>query len=90
MPLSVRLDPGTEARVKRLAFRTGQSKSQVVREAIAVYAGDREQSVPAQSAYERLKHVIGVARGGADRLSEDTGAAFAALVRAKRHAGRPR
>jgi hypothetical protein len=34
--------------------------------------------------------VIGVARGGADRLSEDTGAAFAALVRAKRHAGRPR
>lgn len=90
MPLSVRIDARTEARIKRLAFRTGHSKSQVVREAIATYAGDSEKPEHAQSAYERLKHVIGVARGGSDRLSEDTGDTFAALARAKRHARRPR
>ena len=37
MPFSFRPDPETEALIRRVAARTGWSKSQVVREAVAQY-----------------------------------------------------
>jgi hypothetical protein len=40
MPFSLRLDPDTEAKIRRLAVSSGRSKSQVVREAVARYAAD--------------------------------------------------
>jgi predicted transcriptional regulator len=41
MPFSLRLDPDTEARIRRLADDTGQSRSAAVREAVARYAAER-------------------------------------------------
>ena len=38
MAISVRLDPETEALIRRMARTAGRSKSWVVREAVAAYA----------------------------------------------------
>ena len=38
MPFSLRLDPETEAKIRKLTLATGRTKSQVVREAVAQYA----------------------------------------------------
>ncbi|MSO82486.1 MAG: CopG family transcriptional regulator [Acidobacteria bacterium] len=36
MPFSLRLDPDTEAKIRKLTAATGRSKSEVVREAVAI------------------------------------------------------
>ena len=38
MPFSLRLDPDTEAKIRRLSAAMGRSKSEVVREAVARFA----------------------------------------------------
>ena len=91
MPLSVRLTPKTEGAVKRLARQTNQSRSAVVREAIAVL----ERALAAPGArqprpWDALAHLIGAADSGGNRLSEDTGERFRALLRQKAHARRTR
>lgn len=88
MPFSLRLDPETEARIRRLAQATGRSKSAVVREAMAQYAPDQPAATegPA-SLLERLGSVVGsVSTGGAD-LSSDTHVKYRASL-ARRHRGR--
>ena len=42
MPVSVRLDAKTERLVNRLARQRGQTKSEVIREAIKVLAGNED------------------------------------------------
>ncbi len=50
MPTSVRLDPKTESLVSRLARRRGQTKSEVIREALLALARSAEQAKPHKTA----------------------------------------
>ena len=90
MPFSLRLDPDTEKRIRQICATTGQSKASVVREAIALYAAECH-AAPASgdSAFHRLRGVVGaVSTGGAD-LSTDTHARYRASLRRK-HRGHSR
>ena len=91
MPFSLRLDPDTEARIRRLSADTGRSRSAVVREAVAQYSAMREADARRpDSAYERLKPFIGVVSTGGRNLSTDTHAKYRALLQHKHRAKRPR
>ena len=82
---TVRLDVNTEAMLKRLSARRGQTKSEVIRDAIAHLAKE-EQDQP--SAYERLQPFIGVVEDGDPKLSENTGKRFRELLESRQHARR--
>jgi predicted DNA-binding protein len=84
MPTSVRLDPKTESLISRLARRTGRTKSQVIRDAIARLAEAERDGTAVQTPYESMKHLIGVARGGPRDLSERTGEKFRRVLLARR------
>jgi predicted DNA-binding protein len=91
MPFSLRLDPATEARIRRLAAAQGRSRSDVVREAVAEYGTAREAlPIQAESALDLLKPFVGIARTGGANLSTDTHAKYRALVQRKQRARRPR
>lgn len=62
-PISVRLDPKLEARLERLAKRTGRTKTFYVREAIAAQIEDLEDTYLAERVADR------VARGLEDTVS---------------------
>ena len=85
MPFSFRLDPETEAKIRRLAARTGKSRSTVVREAVEKYAAEEEESsaTPPQTAYDRLKPYLGKVSSGGANYSIDTHKKFRALVEEK-------
>jgi len=84
MPTSVRLDAKTERLVEKIARDEGRTKSQVIREAIVAAAeskrGKREETRP----YDRIAHLIGIAKGGPSDLSERTGEKFRKLLEEKR------
>ena len=63
MPTSVRLDQRTEGIVRRIARRTGRTRSQVIREAILRLAEDAEPASRG-TVYDRIKDLLGVVRGG--------------------------
>jgi len=89
MTFSIRLDSATERAIVRLARQRGQTKAAVVREALAAYeAVDQSARLPAIAA-EALAPFIGAADSGGSRRSENTGTAFAALLKTTR-ARRPR
>ena len=67
---SVRLDTTTEATLKRLSTRRGQTPSEVVREAIVRLAEDESAQL---SAYDRLEPFVGIVDTGGRQLSRDTG-----------------
>jgi len=89
MPLSVRLDPPTEKLVKRLAKKRGQTKSEVIREAIGFLAQE-ERGKDGKRPYDLIAHLIGCVDSGGARLSERTGEKFAELLREKARARRSR
>jgi hypothetical protein len=93
MPFSVRFDPETEALIERLARTRGQSRSSVVREAVARYAAEADED-DGKTAYERLEPFIGTWRSGRSDLSQNTGRKVAELLRdryaAKQRAARAR
>lgn len=80
MPTSVRLDAKTESLVKRLARRKGQTKSEVIREALLAFARSEDNAKPQKTVYETLAHLIGCVKGGPKELSERTGEKFHALL----------
>ncbi len=84
MAISVRLDPETEALLRRMARTAGRSKSWVVREAVAAYALN---APPGRTPFEALAPFIGAGGTGQTDLSERTGERFTDLVRTK--AGAP-
>ena len=91
MPFSLRLDPNTEAKIRKLTTATGRSKAQVVREAVAQYASDRDTApTPGDSAFDRLKPFIGVISTGGANYSTKTHAKYRELLRRKHRARRPR
>ena len=85
MPLlSVRLDAKTERSIQQLARRRGQTKSEVIREAIAALARQESESDGGKSPYETIAHLIGCVRGGPRDLSVRTGEKFRRLLLEKR------
>jgi hypothetical protein len=80
MPTTVRLDRNTETLMNRLARRTGRSKSQVIRDAIAQLADTEGAAAVPTSAYEAMEHALGCWDSGGARLSERTGERFRALL----------
>jgi hypothetical protein len=93
MPFSFRLDRETETQIRRLAARTGWSRSQVVREAVAKYrvgAGDDDGRGSTPSAFERLSAYVGVVDSGGAQYSRNTHAQFRKLLQRKRRDRRPR
>lgn len=79
MPTSIRLDRDTDQALEEIAARRQETKSQVVRRAIAELVA-RESASP----YERAADLIGTVRGGPDDLSERTGRRFRELLEARR------
>ena len=91
MPFSVRFDPGTEARIRRVSVATGRSKSEVVRAAVAQYARNREfPPARGQSAFDRLKPFIGIVQTRGANYSKDTHAKYRSLLGRKHRVRRPR
>lgn len=84
---SVRLDSATRATLERLAQRRGQTRSEVLRDAIGRLAGDEEEE-EALSAYERLRPFVGIADSGGRQLSRESGRRFREALEEKRHARR--
>ena len=87
MPLSLRLDADTERLVNRLARRRGQSKSEVLREALRALAREQRASRSGPTLYDAIAHHIGCFDSGGMNLSDKTGRRFTALL-AERARGR--
>ena len=87
MPMSVRLDPETEALIRRMARTAGRSKSWVVREAVAAYASTEP---PTRTPFEALAPFVGAGGTGQPDLSERTGDRLIELLRKKARARRSR
>jgi len=68
MPTSVRLDAKTEAVLRRVARRTGRTKSDVLRDAILRMAR-REDLEPGGSFLARISDLVGIGSGGAPDLA---------------------
>ncbi len=83
MPTSVRLDPKTEAVVRRLARQTRRTKSEVIREAIARMAEEGNTPRPS-SPYAAVEDLVGIARGGPPDLARRADEAFKDLLIRKR------
>lgn len=82
---TVRLDVKTETALKRLSLRRGQTKSEVIRDAITRLAEEEGERV---SAAERLQSFIGIVDSGGRQLSESTGQKLRELLEEKRRARR--
>ena len=80
MPLSVRLDRKTEQLVERMARQRRQSKSEVVREAIAALALFKNGDDGPGRLYDSLADLVGCVRGGPPDLSIQTGEKFRRLL----------
>lgn len=90
MPFSFRLDRETEAIIRRLASKTGWSRSQVVREAVAHYHVTPEVAAASPSALDRVRAYVGVVDTGGAQYSRDTHAKYRELLRRKRRDRHPR
>ena len=71
MPTSVRLDPETEALLKRLAHSSGRSKSEVIREALHRLAEEARSSRRQERLYHVIADLVGVADGGPADLARE-------------------
>jgi len=80
MPLSVRVDLKTERVIERLARTKGQTKLEVIREAIAALAHDNNGAAKGGRPYEMVRDLIGCVKGGPPELSVRTGERFQRLL----------
>lgn len=81
MPTSVRLDIQTEALVNRLAKRRGQTKSEIIREALMTMVQQAEETGHSSTPFELMSPNLGCGVGGPPDLSERTGQRFAEHLR---------
>ncbi len=87
MPFSLRLDPQTEALIRRLAESSKQSKSAVVRDAVARRAAAQAaETAFTVSTLERLRSFVGIV-STESQGSADTHANYRASLEQK-HRGR--
>ena len=89
MPTSIRLDAETETLLERLASKRRQTKSDVVRDSIALLADAEKKGAAPAGSYAKVAHLIGVADSGGQQLSENSGRHVRELL-AKKHGRRPR
>jgi predicted DNA-binding protein len=82
---TVRLDVKTEAALKRLSARRGQTKSEVIRDAIARLADEESEQL---SADDRLRPFIGIVNSGGQQLSKETGRRLRDFLAERQHARR--
>jgi hypothetical protein len=83
MPLSVRLDHKTESLIGRLARTRGQSKSEVIRDAIGALAKQGEKNGGGKRPYDLVAHLIGCVKGGPRDLSVDASKKVRAMLVAR-------
>jgi Arc/MetJ-type ribon-helix-helix transcriptional regulator len=91
MPLTVRLSPKTERALNALAKRQRQSRSDIVREALARYeasTADGDENV--RRPYDAWLDVIGVINEGVRQRGRTTGEQLTDIVRSKARARRAR
>ncbi len=69
MPTSIRLDPETESAVRRLARKSGRTKSSIIREAIIRMAEAITPPKLGGSLYDRMTDLVGVGHGGPPDLA---------------------
>jgi Arc/MetJ-type ribon-helix-helix transcriptional regulator len=82
---TVRLDIKTETALKRLSVRRGQTRSEVIREAITRLA---EEEAEPRSAYQRLEAFVGTVDSGGQQLSTETGKRLSELLKERTGARR--
>ena len=80
MPASVRLDERTERILRKLATKTGRSRSAVMIEAIRRLADAQAPEQSGRTFRDRVAHLIGIGDSGGKRLSEHTGQKFRAML----------
>ncbi len=85
MPTSVRLDAKTEAVLRRLARRTGRTKSEVLRDAITHLAEPADLE-PGDSFLAMVSDLVGITTSGPADLARRSEEIFRERLRA----GRPR
>ena len=91
MPLTVRLSPRTERALNILTKRHRQSRSDIVREALAHYeATTADAGVGAPRPYDAWLDVIGVIDVGARHRGRTTGEQLTDILREKARARRAR
>lgn len=90
MPTSVRLDSRTENLVRNLAKRKGQTKSEVIREAISLFSKQEIGAAKPTQPYDVLTHLIGCVDSGGAAFSQKTGEGFRTLIQDKMRARRSR
>ncbi|MDE3226595.1 MAG: ribbon-helix-helix protein, CopG family [Nitrospirota bacterium] len=83
MATSLRLSPELDYLVSRLAKRRKQSKSEVIRSALATLMGDEASSAQQRTPYQAMKHLLGCVKNGPPDLSQQTGEAFRKLLRTR-------
>jgi predicted DNA-binding protein len=69
MPTSVRLDPETEVLLKRLARRSGRSKSEVLRDALHRMTERAVTKAEEGSVYSLMSDLVGAAKQGPANLA---------------------
>lgn len=84
MPLTVRVDMKTERLLLRLARKRGETKSEIIRNAIGVLAREVHAQETTEHPYEKVRDLIGSVSGGPADLSMRTGEKFRRSL-----AGRP-
>jgi Arc/MetJ-type ribon-helix-helix transcriptional regulator len=90
MALTVRLNAKLERAVNALAKERRQTRSDIVREALEQYTASNSYNARGQSTHLAWRDVIGIVDSGGHDPSATTGDRFAALVRQKARARRPR
>jgi Arc/MetJ-type ribon-helix-helix transcriptional regulator len=83
---TVRLDIKTAAALKRLSVRRGQTRSEVIREAITRLAEKEEEP---RSSYQRLEAFVGAVDSGGKQLSTETGKRLREFLKERSVARRP-
>lgn len=84
MTLSVGLDRKTEMLVTRLARKRRQTKSALIRDAVAMLASQKSAFSIKKKPYDRVKHLIGCVDSGCRNLSTRTGDKFYEMLIADR------
>jgi metal-responsive CopG/Arc/MetJ family transcriptional regulator len=90
MPLTVRLGPKAERALNSLAKRQGQSRSQVVREALEQYEATVTSKAGTQIPYDAWLDVIGAVNVAARHGGRTTGEQLTNILREKARARRAR
>jgi hypothetical protein len=87
--MSLRLDAETERLVNRLARSRGQTKSEVLREALRALASEQRTS-SGPTLYDAIAHHVGCFDSGGMNLSARTGRRFASLLKERTRGRRSR